>query len=74
MGPIFKFLNSLRSLAKTKNMTIKDAYKFAEQEFGEVSNLLKLQINKILKTLKHQVLKNHLNQKVKLSKQCLNLV
>jgi hypothetical protein len=49
MGPIFKFLNSLRSLAKTKNMTIKDAYKFAEQEFGEVSDLLKLQINKIFK-------------------------
>jgi hypothetical protein len=49
MGPIFKFLNSLRSLAKTKNMTIKDAYKFAEQEFGEVNDLLKLQINKIFK-------------------------
>src|SRR5210317_148444 len=49
MGPIFKFLNSLRSLAKTKNMTIKDAYKFAEQEFGEVRDLLKLQINKIFK-------------------------
>src|SRR6056300_105736 len=49
MGPMFKFLNSLRSLAKTKNMTIKDAYKFAEQEFGEVSDLLKLQINKIFK-------------------------
>jgi hypothetical protein len=52
MGPIFKFLNSLRSLAKTKNMTIKDAYKFAEQEFGEVSDLLKLQINKIFKDVK----------------------
>jgi len=49
MGPIFKFLNSLRSLAKSKNITIEEAYKFAQQEFGEVSDLLKLQINKIFK-------------------------
>jgi len=49
MGPIFKFLNSLRSLVKSKNITIEEAYKFAQQEFGEVSDLLKLQINKIFK-------------------------
>lgn len=49
MGQIFKFLNSLRSLAKNKNITIEEAYKFAKQEFGEVSDLLKLQINKIFK-------------------------
>lgn len=51
MGPIFKFLNSLRSLAKSKNITIEEAYKFAQQEFGEVSDLLKLQINKIFKNV-----------------------
>lgn len=46
---LFKFLKSLRTLAKNKNITIDEAYKFAKQEFGEVSDLLKLQINKIFK-------------------------
>ena len=45
----FKFLKSLRTLAKNGNITIDEAYKFARQEFGEVSDLLKLQINKIFK-------------------------
>ena len=49
MGPIFKFLKSLTILAKNKNITIDEAYKFAKQEFGEVNDLLKLQINKIFK-------------------------
>ncbi len=49
MGSIFKFLKSLTSLAKSKNITIDEAYKFAKQEFGEVNDLLKLQINKIFK-------------------------
>ena len=46
---LFKFLKSLRTLANNKNITIEEAYKFAKQEFGEVSDLLKLQINKIFK-------------------------
>ena len=46
---LFKFLKSLRTLANNKNITIDEAYKFAQQEFGEVSDLLKLQINKIFK-------------------------
>ena len=46
---LFKFLKSLRTLANNKNITIDEAYKFAKQEFGEVSDLLKLQINKIFK-------------------------
>jgi hypothetical protein len=46
---LFKFLKSLRTLANNRNISIKEAYKFAEQEFGEVSDLLKLQINKIFK-------------------------
>jgi hypothetical protein len=49
MMPIFRFLSSLRTLAKNGDITIRDAYKFAQQEFGEVSDLLKLQINKIFK-------------------------
>ena len=44
-----RFLSSLRTLAKNGDITIADAYKFARQEFGEVSDLLKLQINKIFK-------------------------
>jgi hypothetical protein len=44
-----RFLSSLRTLAKNGDITIRDAYKFAQQEFGEVSDLLKLQINKIFK-------------------------
>lgn len=44
-----RFLSSLRTLAKNGDITIADAYKFAQQEFGEVSDLLKLQINKIFK-------------------------
>jgi len=46
---LFKFLKSLRTLANNRNITIKEAYKFAEQEFGQVSDLLKMQINKIFK-------------------------
>ena len=46
---IFKFLKSLTTLANNRNITIKEAYKFAEQEFGQVSDLLKMQINKIFK-------------------------
>ncbi|MDC3264386.1 hypothetical protein OAU51_03580 [Porticoccaceae bacterium] len=46
---LFKFLKSLRTLANNRNITIEEAYKFAKQEFGEVTDLLKLQINKIFK-------------------------
>ena len=46
---LFKFLKSLRTLANNRNITIQEAYKFAQQEFGEVTDLLKLQINKIFK-------------------------
>ena len=45
----FRFLKSLRTLARNGDITIDEAYKFAKQEFGEVSDLLKLQINKIFK-------------------------
>jgi len=70
---IFKFLKSLTTLAKNRNITIKEAYKFAEQEFGQVNDLLKMQINKSLKKSKHLASRNLLNQKVKLLKHLLNL-
>ena len=39
----------MRNLAQARKISIEDAYKFAKQEFGEVNELLKLQINKIFK-------------------------
>ena len=44
---LYKFLKSLRTLARNGDLTIDDAYRFAQQEFGEITDLLKLQINKI---------------------------
>ena len=58
MGSIFKFLQSLTRLASKGDIKIDDAYKFAKQEFGEVSDLLKLQINKIFKQSKAPSIKN----------------
>jgi hypothetical protein len=52
MGQIFRFLQALTRLASKGDIKIDDAYKFAKQEFGEVSDLLKLQINKIFKQSK----------------------
>ena len=46
---LYKFLKSLRTLARNGDLTIDDAYRFAQQEFGEITDLLKLQINKIFK-------------------------
>jgi len=52
MGQIFKFLQSLTRMASKGDIKIDDAYRAAKQEFGEVSDLLKLQINKIFKESK----------------------
>jgi hypothetical protein len=52
MGRIFKFLQALTRMASKGDIKIDDAYKFAKQEFGEVNDLLKLQINKIFKESK----------------------
>ncbi len=50
MGPaIGRFLKAVSRLAKNGDISIDEAYRFAKQEFGEVSDLLKLQINKIFK-------------------------
>ena len=46
---LLKFLNAARSLAK-QGFKQEDIIKFAKQEFGEVTDLVKLQINKIFKT------------------------
>jgi len=46
---LLKFLNAARNLAK-QGLKEKDILAFAKQEFGEVTDLVKLQINKIFKT------------------------
>lgn len=46
---LLKFLNAARNLAK-QGFKQEDIIKFAKQEFGEVTDLVKLQINKIFKT------------------------
>jgi hypothetical protein len=44
-----KFLKAVSRLAKNRDITIDEVYEFAKKEFGEVSDLMKLQINKIFK-------------------------
>ena len=55
MGAIARFLLALNRLARTKGIKIEDAYKFAKQEFGEVTPLLRKQIQKIFDTAKKPV-------------------
>ena len=54
MGPAAKlFLQSLARLVKnTKNIKLKDAYKNAEREFGELSDVMKSKIDDIFKNSK----------------------
>ena len=54
MGPAAKlFLQSLARLVKnTKNIKLKDAYKNAEREFGELTDVMKSKIDEIFKNSK----------------------
>ena len=47
---IIKFLNAARNLVKNNAMSKKDILRFAKQEFGEVSDFLRLQIDKLFKS------------------------
>ena len=60
MGPAAKlFLQSLARLVKnTKNIKLKDAYKNAEREFGELSDVMKSKIDDIFKNSKAPSIKN----------------
>ena len=49
MGPIRTFLKAVERLARNGDIDIDDAYRFAKQQFGEVSDLMKLQINRLFK-------------------------
>jgi len=55
MGPLGKFLLSLTNMVRTGGIKkIEDAFKIAKQEFGEVTPLLKKQIEKIFARGKKQ--------------------
>jgi hypothetical protein len=55
MGSIARFLIALERLARKSGLKIEDAYKFAKQEFGEVTPLLKKQIQNIFAKIKKPV-------------------
>ena len=49
MGAVRAFLKAVERLARNGDISIDDAYRFAKQQFGEVSDLMKLQINRLFK-------------------------
>ena len=55
MGAIARFLLALNRLARNKGIKIEDAYKFAKQEFGEITPLLRKQIQKVFDKVKKPV-------------------
>ena len=55
MGAIAKFLLALNRLARNKGIKIEDAYKFAKQEFGEITPLLRKQIQNVFEKIKKPV-------------------
>ena len=55
MGAIARFLIALERLARRQGLKIEDAYKFAKQEFGEITPLLKKQIQNVFEKIKKPV-------------------
>ena len=55
MGAIARFLLALNRLARARGFKIEDAYKFAKQEFGEVTPLLRKQIQNVFEKIKKPV-------------------
>jgi len=55
MGAIARFLLALNRLAKAKGFKIEDAYRFAKQEFGEITPLLRKQIQNVFDKIKKPV-------------------
>ena len=52
MGPLARFLLALNRLARARGFKIEDAYKFAKQEFGEITPLLRKQIQNVFDKIK----------------------
>ena len=55
MGAIARFLIALERLARRQGFKIEDAYKFAKQEFGEITPLLRKQIQNVFEKIKKPV-------------------
>ena len=55
MGAIARFLLALNRLARARGFKIEDAYKFAKQEFGEITPLLRKQIQNVFDKIKKPV-------------------
>ena len=55
MGPLARFLIALERLARRQGLKIEDAYKFAKQEFGEITPLLRKQIQNVYKKIKEKI-------------------
>ena len=63
MGAIARFLLALERLARRRGLKIEDAFKFAKQEFGEMTPLLKKQIENVFSKIKKQWLVNLVRKK-----------
>ena len=55
MGPLARFLIALERLARRQGFKIEDAFKFAKQEFGEITPLLRKQIQNVYTKIKKEI-------------------
>ena len=55
MGPLARFLLALERLARRQGFKIEDAFKFAKQEFGEITPLLRKQIQNVYTKIKKEI-------------------
>jgi len=55
MGAIARFLIALERLARRQGLKIEDAFKFAKQEFGEITPLLRKQIQNVYTKIKKEI-------------------
>ena len=57
MNPFLKFLQSARNLAKNHDLSKEDVLKFAKNEFGDITGLMRAQIDQIFKPGKQAIKK-----------------
>ena len=57
MNPFLKFLQSARNLQKTQGLSKADILKFAKNEFGDITGLMRSQIDQIFKPGKQAITK-----------------
>ena len=57
MNPFLKFLQSARNLAKNQDLSKEDVLRFAKNEFGDITGLMRSQIDQIFKPGKQAITK-----------------